>query len=104
MLVKNKKMLYALVLAMVLATFCVPAWASSLWSDNASLFTDRKAAMIGDTVLVEIDEEFEDSDEGEVSSAKNTNENVTGGFGILDFIRAFGFGSASSMSGSTTPV
>ena len=98
----NKKILHTLVLAALLASVSAPAWAVSLWADNASLFTDRKASMIGDTVLVQIDEEFDDSDEGEVSSTKNTNENITGGVGILDFIRAFGFGSASSTSSNTT--
>ena len=97
----NRKMIHILVLAAMLVAVSAPAWATSLWANNSSLFTDRKASMIGDTVLVKIDEEFDDSDEGKVSSSKNTNEDVSGGLGILDFIRAFSFGSASSTSSNT---
>ena len=78
-----------------------PALASSLWVNNSSLFTDRKASAVGDIVMVKVSEEIDDSDEGKITSNKSTNEDVKGGFGILDFIRAFGFGSASSMSSNT---
>lgn len=92
------------ILAALLAAFVAastPAFATSLWSPNSSLFTDQKASQIGDIVMVKVDETVEDSDEGKVKSSKSSNEDVSGGFGILDFIRAFGFGSASSMSSNT---
>lgn len=98
---KKKYTILLAITVVMIALAAAPALASSLWSDNSSLFTDRKASGIGDIVLVRIDEEFEDSDEGKVTSTKNTNENVNGGVGILDFIRAFSFGSASSTSSNT---
>lgn len=90
----------SVLVALVLAV-AVPASASSLWVDNNSLFTDRKASAIGDIVTVRVSENFKDSDEGKTKSSKTNDENVNSGFGILNFIRAFGFGSASSMNSNT---
>jgi flagellar L-ring protein precursor FlgH len=75
--------------------------AGSLWENNGSLFEDRKASGLGDVVTVRVNESIKDSDEGKTSSTKTTDENVNSGFGILDFIRAFGVGSSSTMSSST---
>lgn len=96
-----KKIICTTIAVLVLTAIAAPVFASSLWSNNSSLFTDRKASSIGDIVHVKIDEEFDDSDEGKVKNNKSTNENVSGGTGILDFIRSFGFGSASTMSSNT---
>ncbi|MDR1650851.1 MAG: flagellar basal body L-ring protein FlgH [Synergistaceae bacterium] len=77
------------------------AFADSLWQDSSSLFSDRKARMIGDIVMVQVSERFTDTDQGKTDSTKDTDEDIKAGFGILSFLRAFGFGSSSSMSGST---
>jgi flagellar L-ring protein precursor FlgH len=91
-------------LFVVFALLCVaaPAGATSLWIDSSSLFTDRKASQIGDVVMVKVSEKVDDSDEGQISTSKTTNEDIKSGIGILNFIRAFGFGSDSSASSNTT--
>lgn len=85
--------------ALTVSASAVPA--GSLWENNGSLFEDRKASGLGDVVTVRVNESIKDSDEGKTSSTKTTDENVNSGFGILDFIRAFGVGSSSTMSSST---
>ncbi|MDR1021276.1 MAG: flagellar basal body L-ring protein FlgH [Synergistaceae bacterium] len=78
-----------------------PAPAGSLWENNGSLFEDTKASRLGDVVTVRVNESIKDSDEGKTSSSKTTDEDVKSGFGILNFIKAFGIGSTSSMSSNT---
>ena len=90
-----------LLIASVLAAVVLPAAADSLWDDNSSLFSDRKARRVGDLLMVKINEKFSNTDEGKTSSSKDTDEDIKAGFGILSFLRAFGFGSSSQMSGST---
>ena len=96
-----KNIIAILLIVSVMAAIVPPAAADSLWDDNSSLFTDRKARHIGDLLMVKISEKFSDSDEGKTSSSKDTDEDIKAGFGILSFLRAFGFGSSSQMSGST---
>jgi flagellar L-ring protein precursor FlgH len=85
----------------VMAAITLPAAADSLWDDNSSLFSDIKAKRVGDLLMVKVSEKFSDTDEGKTSSTKDTDEDIKAGFGILSFLRAFGFGSSSQMSGST---
>ncbi|MDR1885557.1 MAG: flagellar basal body L-ring protein FlgH [Synergistaceae bacterium] len=92
----------ALIALAILLAASLPAGAESLWSDSSSLFSDRKASGIGDVIMVKVSEKTDDSDEGQISSSKTTDEDVRSGFGILNFLRAFGFGSASSASSNTT--
>jgi flagellar L-ring protein precursor FlgH len=96
-----KNIIAILLIVSVMAAIVPSAAADSLWDDNSSLFTDRKARHIGDLIMVKISEKFSDSDEGKTSSSKDTDEDIKAGFGILSFLRAFGFGSSSQMSGST---
>jgi flagellar L-ring protein precursor FlgH len=97
----GKIFLTTLAAALLLAACVFEASADSLWNDNSSLFADRKAAAVGDILLVKISEKFTDSDEGKTSSNKDTEEDIKAGWGILSFLKAMGFGSSSSMSGST---
>ena len=96
----KKTAIFALALALFAMTV-LPACASSLWVGNSNLFADQKASGIGDIVLVNVVEEIEDSDEGKTKSNKKTDDNVNSGIGILDFIRAFGLGSASTFNSNT---
>jgi len=82
-----------LAFALVLMLAAAPARASSLWTNDGSLFADQKASSVGDIITVRVNEDIEDSDEGKTSSSKTNDENVSSGFGILDFIRSFGMGS-----------
>jgi flagellar L-ring protein precursor FlgH len=95
------RMIIAVLTVSVMTAAVLPAAADSLWSDNSSLFSDRKAGRVGDLLMVKISEKFSDTDEGKTSSSKDTDEDIKAGFGILSFLRAFGFGSSSQMSGST---
>lgn len=97
----NRKSVLPMVFTILLCLFAAPAFANSLWDDRGSLFTDRKASGIGDIVMVRVVESIKDSDEGKVKSSKSTSENIEGGFGILSFIKAFGFGSISGMNSNT---
>jgi flagellar L-ring protein precursor FlgH len=90
-----------LIAIFLLAATVGTAAADSLWTDNSSLFSDRKAASVGDILLVRVKENFTDTDQGKTSSTKDTDEDISAGFGILSFLKAFGFGSSSSMSGNT---
>jgi len=99
---KSMKKILPLAVA-ILATMLLltPALANSLWSDGSSLFSDRKASSIGDIVLVRVVESYSDMDQGRINSDKDTDEDIIGGRGILSFLRAFGFGTSTSMSGNT---
>jgi flagellar L-ring protein precursor FlgH len=90
-----------LALALFWAASAAQAQANSLWTNDSNLFADRKASGVGDIVMVKVNEKIDDSDEGKTSSSKTTDENVSSGFGILEFLRAFGMGSSSSMSSNT---
>ncbi|MDR1482563.1 MAG: flagellar basal body L-ring protein FlgH [Synergistaceae bacterium] len=102
MSVRGRFLASLLAVAAFLLGIAAPAGANSLWIDSSSLFSDRKASQIGDVVMVRVSESVDDSDEGQVSSSKTTNEDISSGFGILNFIKAFGFGSDSSASSNTT--
>jgi flagellar L-ring protein precursor FlgH len=95
------KLIKTVIAILMMAAIALPAAADSLWDDNSSLFSDRKAGRIGDLLMVKISEKFSDTDEGKTSSSKDTDEDIKAGFGILSFLKAFGFGSSSQMSGST---
>ncbi|MDR1650962.1 MAG: flagellar basal body L-ring protein FlgH [Synergistaceae bacterium] len=94
------KLIAAAVVAMAFAQEA-PVMADSLWNEGSSLFADRKASSIGDIVMVKISEKFSDTDQGKTSSTKDTDEDIAGGTGILSFLKAFGFGTSSNMSGNT---
>jgi flagellar L-ring protein precursor FlgH len=93
--------IFLLALAAVLAMPIARASADSLWSDGSSLFSDRKASGVGDIVLVKVTESFSDTDQGKTSSTKDSDEDIRAGSGILSFIKAFGFGTSTSMNGNT---
>jgi flagellar L-ring protein precursor FlgH len=95
------KTIIAVLTLSVITAAVLPAAADSLWSDNSSLFSDRKAGRVGDILMVNVNEKISDSDQGKTSSSKDSDEDIKAGFGILSFLRAFGFGSSSQMSGST---
>jgi flagellar L-ring protein precursor FlgH len=98
---KIEKKLFLLAMIAISLAVAMPAGADSLWSDGSSLFSDRKASNIGDILMVKVVESFTDTDQGKTSSTKDTDEDIQAGWGILKFLKAFGFGTSSSMSGNT---
>lgn len=98
----DKRAIIALLAAAVIISAAGgSAQAVSLWDDRSSLFKDSKASSIGDIVLVDINESFDDSDEGKVTNTKTSDNNIGNGFGILDFIRSFGLSTTNNMTGNT---
>ncbi len=100
-MMRIKKTLCATLSVIVFAVWALPASANSLWVDDGNLFSDRKASAIGDTLLVKVSEVIDDTDESKAKSSKTTNDDVRSGFGILSFIKAFGFGASSSYNSNT---
>jgi flagellar L-ring protein precursor FlgH len=100
-MIQRKGLLLITAAALLTLVFILPAGADSLWSEGSSLFSDRKASMIGDIVMVKVAEKFTDTDQGKTSSTKDSDEDIKAGWGILSFLKAFGFGTSSSMSGNT---
>jgi flagellar L-ring protein precursor FlgH len=95
------KTVIAVLTVSMMAAIVPPVAADSLWDDSSSLFSDIKARRVGDLVMVKVSEKFSDTDEGKTSSTKDTDEDIKAGFGILSFLKAFGFGTSTEMSGST---
>lgn len=62
------------------------ASAASLWSDQSSLFSDRKARGIGDSLTIIINETTSASHSGSASNSKSGNTTVNAGTGLLTFI------------------
>ncbi len=92
----------ACVLALLMMASLVPspsAKAASLWDDTTNWIADRRPSRIGDIVTVVVDEKTKTKDKGTTEATKTNNNNVDDGFGIFDFIRAFGFKSSSKMTG-----
>ncbi len=92
------------ILALVL-TFCVfasTAGAASLWSDGGSLFSDRKARVVGDTLTIILSEYSSAKRTGDTSNSKSSNVNLADGTGKLDFIPALGatYGDSFKSNGS----
>jgi flagellar L-ring protein precursor FlgH len=82
--------------------------AASLWSDGGSLFSDRKARAVGDTLTIIISEVSSAKRSGDTSNSKSSNTSLADGTGKLDFIPALGatysdqFKSNGSISNTNT--
>jgi flagellar L-ring protein precursor FlgH len=91
-----------MLLAAALFALSPVSGAASLWSDGGSLFTDRKAHAVGDTITIIISEVSTAKRAGDTSNGKSSNVNLAGGTGKLDFIPALGanYGDQFKASGS----
>ena len=95
---KRSACVLILLLCASVLTGCA-AEAASLWNDNTNWIADRRPSQVGDIVTVFVDEKTKTKDEGTTEASKTNDNNVDDGFGIFDFIRAFGFSSSSRMTG-----
>ena len=95
---KRSACVLILLLCASVLTGCA-AEAASLWNDNTNWIADRRPSQVGDIVTVFVDEKTKTKDEGTTEASKTNDNNVDDGFGIFDFIRAFGFSSSSKMTG-----
>lgn len=91
MITMSKLYIKATIMSLILALgLLVPlqpaAESSSLWSDQASLFGDRKARAVGDSLTIIINESSSASRTGNSSNSKSGNVSVTAGTGLLTFI------------------
>jgi flagellar L-ring protein precursor FlgH len=64
------------------------AEAASLWSDQTSLFGDRKARSVGDSLTIIINESSTASRSGNSSNSKSGSTDMKAGTGMLRFIAA----------------
>jgi len=102
-----KKTRLLLLLGCFLLTMSV-CGATSLWSDtapSASMFADRKARTVGDTITVIIEEETSAENRAGTDTNKSTNVNVNGGAGpVLKALvpASAGYSDKYNSSGSTT--
>ena len=63
-----------------------PAEAASLWSDQTSLFGDRKARAVGDSLTIIISESSSAVRSGNASNSKTASTSLNAGTGLLTFI------------------
>jgi len=81
-----KPKILALILATMLLAAVQPAAAVSLWSDQGSLFSDRKARAVGDSLTIIINEVSSASRTGSANNSKSASTQVNAGTGLLTFI------------------
>lgn len=95
----KKILLAASILLLLLGLSSQPAQARSLWNDRTNWVADRRPSAVGDIVTVVVNERTKTKDEGKTDVSKSNDNRVGDGFGIFNFIRAFGFNSKSNMKG-----
>ncbi len=66
----------------------VPVNAQSLWSDNGSVFADKKARNVGDILTIVINESTTQRMTKSSSNEKSGNVSLGAGTGIFDFLKA----------------
>ncbi|CUH95507.1 hypothetical protein P22_1578 [Propionispora sp. 2/2-37] len=75
--------------------------AESLWSDNSqamSLYSDRKAHVVGDIITILINESSSASRSGSSSNSKSASTKVSAGVGLFTFLNDASAGSSDSFS------
>lgn len=83
--IKGQILVVIMVVGLVLAGQPL-ASAASLWSDQGSLFSDRKARSVGDSLTIIISESTSASRSGTASNSKSGSSTVNAGTGLLTFI------------------
>lgn len=78
--------LVPVLLLLVLLAGTLPAAATSLWTDQGGMFSDRKAHAIGDTLTIVINETSSASRTGKSSNSKDASGSAAAGTGIFGFI------------------
>lgn len=102
---KKISLLFILLCLLVSISVC---GATSLWSDNASsasMFADRRAKAVGDTITVIIEEETTAVNKAGTNTSKKTDVNVGGGAGpIYKAVvpASAGYSDSYNSAGSTT--
>ncbi|MDT8903770.1 flagellar basal body L-ring protein FlgH [Anaeroselena agilis] len=81
----------AIILSVVLASALLaplqpPAEAASLWSEQNSLFGDRKARAVGDSLTIIISESSVASRTGNAANSKSASTKATAGTGVFKWI------------------
>lgn len=81
----------------------VPAFAASLWSSDAGsggwgIYSDHKAHDVGDILTIVISERTSLQTQKSYSNEKEGSQNLGGGMGIFDFIKAASISGSDSFS------
>lgn len=86
---KNRGILWAMIMVMVLSLGFGTAEAKSLWVDRGwSLYADHKAHDVGDILTVIINESTKTSATKATSNGKSGSTSISAGVGIFDFLKA----------------
>ena len=101
-MVRTRTMTALLVLTVV---FCLrlPAGATSLWSDGASLFGDTRARQVGDLVTLIIVEKSQAQQSANTRTGQDTSLALGPGLGLFDIVPLIELGGGDNFSsGGTT--
>lgn len=92
------KKIFAVILTAALfsSSFVGEVQARSLWSDNASVFSDKKARNVGDILTIVINESTTQSMTKSSTNEKEASVNLGAGSGIFSFLKAAGANSSDS--------
>lgn len=78
--------------------------AESLWKDNFNLFSDHKAKKVGDIITITISETASAIQKASTINKENSNTNVNGGSGFLNFFPLGSAGASSSYNGNGSTI
>lgn len=95
-----KKIFAVLFAVMLLSVPLNSVEAISLWSDNSSPFSDKKARNVGDILTVVINESSRQSISKSSSNEKEGSVSLGGGSGIFSFLKAAGASGSDSFEAS----
>ncbi len=92
------KKIFAVILTAALfsCSFVGEVQSRSLWSDNASVFSDKKARNVGDILTIVINESTTQSMTKSSTNEKEASVNLGAGSGIFSFLKAAGANSSDS--------
>lgn len=82
------KKIFALLLTAIFLATPLSVNAQSLWSDNWSIFSDKKARNVGDILTIVINESTTQRMTKSSSNTKSGSVDIGAGTGIFDFLKA----------------
>ncbi|EGO64075.1 flagellar basal body L-ring protein FlgH [Acetonema longum] len=91
------KIRLTLTVSLLILLFPALCGATSLWVDKGTLFTDRKAHAVGDTITIIVSESMTALRSGDAANSKESSMSMSG-TGDLDFLPGFGANSKDSFA------
>lgn len=90
------KKIFAVILTAAFLSFSVSVDAQSLWAENYSVFSDKKARNVGDILTIVISETTTQSMSKSSSNEKEGSVSLGAGSGIFSFLKAAGASGSDS--------